>query len=197
MTALNEDFIENKQLIGEAISRYELVEESTRRLLSADQSDSGTIEHENFYYLLAQTSRAGTPPTVRQAYDALIATGDIEYIRSEQLKVQLASYYSNYEEMQAFADGVWQFDRMIFEPYVMQHLDHVAMLAELHPSSADGVPRIHPEDQFRAAVGTVEFKSIISGKWRIAGDLLSQFRFFDEKIDEISELISEELAAGL
>jgi hypothetical protein len=191
--ALAEDFKGNRRLVEIAIARQTMVESASRELLALDEGDLDQVEHSKFYKLLAGSSRSGSPPTIRRAYDALISTGEIELIASETLKSELASFYALFDELSAFSEGVWLYDRRTFEPYVMRELDHVAMLRHLHSASTEGMALTRPPEQFRQVLGTVDFQGVISGKWHISSDLLFRYNSFAERIDTIDELIADEL----
>ena len=122
-----------------------------------------------------------------------IVTGEIELIEDEQLKVQLAAFYADFEELRAFGEGAWQYDRRTFEPYVMRELDHVAMLKHLHSSRTENMVPTRPPVQFKDVLGTEEFEGVISGKWHVSSDFVGRFEGIIERIDSIDSLIAAQL----
>lgn len=188
--ALVAEFDKNRSDLKSSISRLERVMSSAISLLSLSSPEIESMDHDEFYMLMAGVDSNPTFQASRSTFDLLTATGEIDAISDSELKRQLAEFYTR-------SDWTLNRDRQIaqrvsaFEPYVKRALDHNALMRKIHPADTVQMPIARPENQFRQVVGTVEFDAEISAKWHTARDYRSQLNTLHELALEISGALQQ------
>ena len=171
---LSEDFAENEAVLIRSIERRRVGFDFAEYLLRSDELQPSELTADAFYKALAETSQTTTPRIRRSAFDVLISTGEIELLQDESLKTDLVGYYTEFGEFLVFNQSVWSLDRNLFEPFVANTLDHVALLQFLHTERYAHVPRTQKSDEFREVIGTTEFEGIVAAKSHALGDEITR-----------------------
>jgi len=97
LIALAEDFAASREDIERVIGRHSRATDAVFVLLAYDKGGPVEISNDDFYSLLADVQLTGTFDPTRYAYDLLIATGDIESIRDDRLKSEMAAFFAGVE----------------------------------------------------------------------------------------------------
>lgn len=173
-----EDFAYNERVILQSISSRARVVGAALNLLDMDQRGASASDSGEFYRQLAAASITLTPRFSRGAYDVLIATGEIDLLEDPELRNSLSDFHARMDEFMVFNQGMWLVDRNTFEPYVIQNLDHIAMLQYVHPTNAPiglGIAQMRPNqesDAFIRVLGNSEFEGVLGAKWHATRDEL-------------------------
>ena len=189
--ALVEDFVNNREELTFQIQRRKTSLDASENLLELDERNPTIEDYDSFYEWLAASSRAQTSRFRRGGYDVLISTGEIDLIADRLLQRDIAEFYALLAELEAVKDGTSSRQKTLFEPYVVENLDHVQMLEFLHPPDGTrGIKQNRPtqdKGQFLHVVGTVEFEGVIGAMWHSARAELRQLEDLEASLLSIED----------
>jgi hypothetical protein len=163
-------------------------------LLAEDVTGTSELGNDDFYELMRNVQYMGSWVPQRRAYDALVDSGEITLITDEELKSDLAEYFSRSERAVARRDELSMQRVTIFEPYVIEHLDHAALVKAVHPNISESLRPSLPMDQYLQVLGTQEFEGVITSKMHASHDATSFLGQILELNLSIERRLSELLA---
>ncbi len=173
LRALMVDFQASRSILERDIGLHQGVLDAAAVLLAYEPNSSIDITGDEFYELMRQVQYMGQWEPQSRAYDTLIASGEIRAIGDEELKADLAEYFSRAERADARRNEMIMQRVTSFEPYLNNRLDHAAMLLKVHPSVSETIGRSLPPDQFKVVLGTGEFEGVIVQKMHASYDARS------------------------
>jgi len=193
LVALAEEFAAARESVEWTISRFSRAAEAAQTLLNLDEESSRNIGNDEFYRLVADAQRMSTLEPKRNTYDALIATGKIDALRDDALKVALAEYYSIFERLRT-SETQWENQlTIVWEPYVTKQLDRVMIIKHAHPEDTHNLQPTHAPDRYLQLIGSDEFEGTISKRWHFYRDRGHSMRELLDKTKQIERLIAESL----
>jgi hypothetical protein len=193
LVALSVDFSINHDVLDRGIEVRTEITNATLELLKMDEQSTANDDYDEFYRLLASASRISAPQLIRGTYDSLVSSGEVELFDDELLKLNLAEFYAGLDEFLVFQEATLTFDSRIFEPFVINNLDHVQMLHYLHPDHIRQTMPTQDSDAFLKVLGTSVFKGVISGKWHRVDAEFRRMQELREQAVTIEEQIAESL----
>jgi hypothetical protein len=194
LVALAEEFAAARESVDWIISRFSRAAEAAQTLLNLDEESGRNIGNDEFYRLVADAQRMGSLESKRQTYDSLIATGKIEALRDDALKVALSEYYSIFERLQT-DESRWE-DQLtiVWEPYVTKKLDRVMIIKYAHPDDTRHLRPTHAPDRYIQLIGSDEFEGTISKRWHFYRDRGHAMRELLDNTKQVERLIAESRA---
>jgi len=195
LLSLDKDFSVSQERLANVIRQHTLAAESALYLLSADDESAESFTYEDFYTRLGHVQWTITPNVARSTYDLLIASGDINIIRNESLKSEMASFFAVFDGRgRHMADELREFSSFTWLPYVNGNLDHVALLQKVHESDTSHLSASRAADHYRAILGTPEFEGIIAAKWHLSHDYVFNLTLMLDSVVRIRTLLAESIA---
>jgi hypothetical protein len=197
LTALSEDFKATREAFSALRDRHEKVTNSAVRLLSYKIGDPIDLTHGEFYDLLADIQLIRTADSQRGSYNLLISSGKIDVIQDERLRQMMSELFARIDGTSSdITDDLQSYWRDSFEPYVKEHLDHVALMQSVHPRNNMSLEPTYALDQFHEVIGTGKFEAVISDKWHLSSDLVLNYEARIEDIQAIEAMIAEKLSSA-
>ena len=191
LSSLSEDVARNLQVLDRQIHRRDEQIEAAEKLLELDNGNTTEIGPDEFYGLLSEVSNSITPRFQRGAYDLLISTGQLDLIQLPALKSALAAFYAAVDEFVVYNQGSWLSHRNTFEPYIINNLDHAALLRRIHPEEFDSITPSYEPKQFADAIGNGIFEGIIVQRRHAMVDDRNRLLRLLDSAEEIDRLLSE------
>jgi hypothetical protein len=195
LAALSEDFAATKDSFVAVKDRHIESTESAIRLLGYQIDEPIDIDNRTFYGLFADIQLIRTADIRRSTYDFLISSGQIAVIRDPRLRRQMSEFFARVDGTSAdMSQDLRSYWRGTFEPYVQEHLDHVALMHAVHErENMDLEPTLSPT-QFHDVIGTPDFEAIVSDKWHVSSDLVLNYQARILDIEAIESLLKDNLA---
>jgi hypothetical protein len=193
LIALRADFAAERTDLEWLIDRWHSAAEAGQTLLNLDAEADTTITNVEFYRLVGAVQRSGNLESNRQTYDTLIATGNIEYLRDDELRSKLGEYYSSVDRM---IQGRARWDSemaMLWEPFVKENLDRVMLIKSEHPDESGHLSPSHASDRYLQVIGSDDFESVIAKRWHFYNDRGFGYRRLLKSSVQIEEIIAENL----
>ena len=192
--ALRQDFEASRAELVRIIDIHQRSVSGASQLILDEKFSEDELNYDTFYQLLGDVQRTGTPNIARRTYDLLISSGEIDTLRNESLKTDIASFYALFEGRESFQQlQLLNFESNVFIPYVNQYLDHVALVKKLHTADTKDFSPPTDNDHFRSVLGTSEFEGMVATKWHLSRD----YKFTNEGmlklLDEIVLALDENL----
>jgi hypothetical protein len=184
---IQEDFELNKLELEGLTERLEGIIRSTLVLqeqsVLATPSMSVSDLNENF----SQIFNMATFDPVNRAYANLTGSGDLKLIQNRPLKNALAEYYAAAKETQVVQNTHEMELVQIYEPYVIENLDYLAVAF----SRVDDFPLPPPVEEaiILDVLSTRQFRNVLAQKWTISTDLLNQHRGMLERTNNVLRLL--------
>ncbi len=191
LSSLSEDVARNLQVLDRHIQRRDEQIEAAEKLLELDNGNTTEIGPDEFYGLLSKVSNSITPRFQRGAYDLLISTGQLDLVQLPELKSALAEFYAAVDEFVVYNQGSWSSHRNTFEPYIINNLDHAALLRRIHPEVFDSITPSYEPKQFADAIGNGIFEGIIVQRRHAMVDERNRLLRLLDSAEEIDRLLSE------
>lgn len=188
---LLEDLENDSQLLEDKTGASERILAGLIGLLeqSAQETPSWTLQEMNEGFQLVQSTPTFIPTD--RAFINITGSGDLKIIRNRKLKNALAVYYSAAEKTILIQNTHEMGLVQNLQPYIIENMDYQAV----HYSRIDDFP-LPPsldEDKILDVLHTQEFRNIVTQKWVIMSDLLSQFREMRIRNDAVIEILEAEL----
>ncbi len=171
LVALAEDFAAARKNLAYLTARYAQAKQASAKLLSLDEEVEPNLDNDGFYRLIAAAQLMGSIQPPRQTYDALIATGKIDALGDDALKVALADYFSTLERVLADETAFGNSLRLVWQPFISAHLDRVMMVRYAHPDDTQHLNPTHDPDRFLSLIGSDEFEDAVSARWHYYRDI--------------------------
>ena len=147
--------------------------------------DIASVTHDEFYRALREVQRQSTFAPARSTYDALVASGEIAAIPSDELKTRMSEIFACVSRLDMNMENMRLVNRLTVEPYIVENLDHAALMKFTHPDEAMRFTPSRPQDQFRDALGAPEFEGVMVAKWHISSDIAFQYGSALRQVEEI------------
>ena len=127
---------------------------------------------------------------VTKTYDNILGSGDLLTLRSGELRSSLADFQSRLLLMNVVQETQERLLVEIFQPYIIEHLDYLAIVR----LDSDSVPLREPihEESVHSVVGTREFRNWVVMRLDWADDLGNQHATVLGKVKEIRALLGTE-----
>lgn len=121
--------------------------------------------------------------SIDRVYDNLTGSGDLKLITDEKLKTLLSGYYQKLEVLY-IVQGTHEMELVqTYEPYIIKHLDYQAVVLDRVEDFP--LPEAVDKNRILSIMHSSEFRNIITLKWTILTDLLSQNRRIKSQSQEI------------
>jgi len=192
LTALANEFSENRDLVEQAYDVHNRAAKSVEEIIAYEPNGGDDLSHDDFYEILRHAYRSPTFSPIRRTYDSLISTGELELISDEDLKTEIAKFYSLVGRLGAFQERLNLNRNLVLEPYFARNLDHAALMMATHPEAEQLKPS-RPIGQFRDVLGNEEFEGLLVAKWHMSHDLAAMFSLALDHIEIIQTLIAKNL----
>jgi hypothetical protein len=193
--ALIEDFAGNAEELEFQVQRRKTSLDAAAELLQLDERDPTVDDFDRFYNLLAWAQRGSSTRFRRGSYEVLISTGEIDLISDADLRKDIEEFFDIVDELDSIkAQSSLRLTTM-FEPYVVENLDHVKMLEFIHPASEDmSIAQTRPSQDpahFLTVVGTAPFEGVVAAMWHASRDELGQLAAMSESLESIQNRLSQ------
>jgi hypothetical protein len=168
LQALKSDFAQVIDELEEDSANYLEIAGKMDFLLEQSRMDVPDASPEQLTEASAMLVRMEGTAIVRDMYTNLTSSGDISVIKSQEIKKKLAAFYAYADIIRLVSDTHEQQLVNIFQPYIRDNLDYVAMLRSdrlVPPADA-----FTPED-ILDALKTREFRNVAAIKWDITTDI--------------------------
>lgn len=194
LTALAADFALIREDLEWNIERQKRSTAAALVLLEERVRDPIELPHDKFYALLNDTLLGVAFSDVSRTYDALVATGDLEALRDESLKLALADFYGEAKQ------GIdWSNKRSLraetVDPYVLRNLDYIALMRKAHPETEDTqrMMSTRPTDQFQETIKNDDFEAIIGALWHTSHEAMRGGEYLLERVEEVEALLRDSM----
>jgi len=192
LTALANEFSENRDLLEQAYEVHNRAAKSVGEIIAYEANGGDDLSQDDFYEMLRHAYRSTTFFPIRRTYDSLTSTGELEVLSDEDLKTEIAKFYSLVDRLEAYQQRLNLNRNLVLEPYFARKLDHAALMMATHPEAEQLKPS-RPIGQFRDVLGNEEFEGLLVAKWHISHDLAVQYSLALDHIDKIQTLIAKNL----
>ena len=118
LSALLAEFEENAELLREARDGYETTYTAAIRLLAYSDQETDDMDSSEFEQLVSRLISARSTHLESGAYDALIASGELNLVRDESLRSRLAAWPSYVAEWSEEEGSVFSFVEEELVPYL-------------------------------------------------------------------------------
>ena len=174
LVSIREDFEANRALLERSIARYENIIRSMTALLEQSALSEPNLEVTELNQKFSLIQSMPTFFRITRTYENLTGSGNLNVIQSGKLKNALADYYANAERILLVQESHEMELVQTFQPYIIEHLDYSAV----HYSRVDEYPLPPPvnEKSILEVLNTQQFRNILTQKWMISTDLLSEYR---------------------
>jgi hypothetical protein len=187
LTELREDFELNQSRLDNSLAE---LEEIAHNMVALHESAALKTPNLSVAELNQKFRSMGNMPTfipVNRAYTNLTGSGDLRLIQNRQLKNALADYYAA-AQLTLLVQNTHEMELVqIYEPYIIANLDYAAVQTTRVDDFSLPPPR--EEASILSVVGTREFRNVLTQKWVITTDLLSQHRGMLERTKKILQLL--------
>lgn len=197
LVALRHDFEASRRELVRVIDIHMRSADAASQLILDENFTPEDLNYKKFYQLLGDVQRIGTPNITRRTYDLLISSGKIDTLQNDQLKDDIDSFYALSEgrESYQYVQQLLSFESSVFVPYVIQYLDHVALVRSLHFDEAEAFDPPLEENHFRKVLGTPQFEGVVTTKWHLSVDYVSTNESLLRSLDNILQELDENLRA--
>jgi hypothetical protein len=188
VVSLSEDFDENQIRLRRAIESAELVKAAALELLAIETSAQGReLGTDSLTALLRGLQALPTFEPVTKTYDNILGAGDLLTLRSGDLRSSLADFQSRLLLMNVVQETQERQLVEIFQPYIIEHLDYLAIV-QLDSDSVTLPEPIHSES-VQSVVGTREFRNWVVTRLDWADDLQDQHTTVLGRVEKIQAIL--------
>jgi len=196
---LKEDFAQVINELDGDSKEYAMIAVAMVTLLEESHRDAPTLSVAELNRNVGRLIYMVGTPIVADTYTNLTGSGDLALIRSQALKNALASFYARSELIQLVSNTHELQLVSIFQPYIMENLDYVAIFEQNRkvPSVTAvkaTLPAAFEEDRILRVLTSPEFRNVVTIKWDISTDLLDVLSGALERARAVDALLDQELA---
>jgi len=191
LVALSQDFSANRLSLQETIKDNHETVDSALALLAYQTGDPVELDHDTFYNHMREVQSLANWEPRRNAYDVLVATGEMGLIRDDVLKSDLAAYFAEVGRLSERRSELIMQRTTSLQPFINANLDNVALVAKSHPEKFGTLPPSLPLDQFKSVIGTAEFEGVVTTKMHSSYDATNNYTRLLDLNNEIELRLAE------
>ena len=180
---LTADFTESRARLDEQIGRSEAIIEAALMLLAFEsQSSARLVGTDSLTSLLHELQWLPTFEPVNKTYANILGAGELLTLRDRELRASLANFQARLALMSVVQETQERQYVSLFQPYVMEHLDYLA-ISKL-PSDVS-LPTARDAESIYGVVGSREFRNWIFARLDWAHDIRNQHERVRAEVDEV------------
>jgi hypothetical protein len=189
LASLAQDFAENEERLTNAVARGDTVVIASLALLDVRTPERAHVLGTDSLSALVRTlSDLPTFEPVTRTWDNILGAGDLLTLRDEELRMLLADFHSRLLLMNVVQETQEKQYVGLFQPFVVEHLDYLAVVRMQTPSLE--LPVATEPEIIQSAVGSRRFRNWVVVRLGWADDLRDQHREVLAKVEEIRGLLS-------
>ena len=191
---LQDDFEENTE---EHESKYEFLKEIANDmgdLLEQSELPKPTLSLEELNVYFESILIMPVYDETDRAYSNLTGAGNLNLLRSAELKNALAKYYAMLEQLKT-VQTTHELELVeTFQPYIIDNMDYQAVIPNLRRfEGVDSITVSQRQDAILDVLNTQVFRNIVTQKWLICTDLMAVHEAHNVVRQEILSILEKEL----